>query len=154
MINSFTGKYAFLSNFWNCNIHYEGIDYPSSEHAYQAAKSLDPAIRQSIARLSSAGKAKRAGMAIDLRPNWEQIKLAVMQDILEIKFQDSDLKQRLINTGNEESIEGNTWGDIFLGVCRREGENWLGVLLMRLRERLVFGTAKISDPTYRENRSY
>ena len=41
VINEFQGKYRFLSNFYPCDIVYEGIQYPSTEHAYQAAKTLD-----------------------------------------------------------------------------------------------------------------
>ena len=39
VIDSFVGEYYFLSNFYPCSIEHDGLRYPSSEHAYQAAKS-------------------------------------------------------------------------------------------------------------------
>lgn len=41
-IRSFTGRYGFLSNFYPCKVEFEGAVYPSVEHAFQAAKTLDP----------------------------------------------------------------------------------------------------------------
>ena len=40
-IPEFSGKYNFLSNFSNSPIKYEGIVYPTVEHAFQAAKTLN-----------------------------------------------------------------------------------------------------------------
>lgn len=42
MISEFKGESRFLSNFFAVPIMYEGVEYPSVEHAFQAAKSLDP----------------------------------------------------------------------------------------------------------------
>ena len=39
-ISSFKGKYEFLSNFYGCMVEFEGISFPSAEHAFQAAKVL------------------------------------------------------------------------------------------------------------------
>ena len=38
VINRFDGEFAFLSNFWECEVEFDGIVFPSVEHAYQAAK--------------------------------------------------------------------------------------------------------------------
>lgn len=38
IINSFTGKYAFLSNFYPSPITIDNIQYPTVEHAFQAQK--------------------------------------------------------------------------------------------------------------------
>lgn len=40
-ITSFKDKYRWLSNFWPAQIEFEGIKYPSVEHAYVASKTLD-----------------------------------------------------------------------------------------------------------------
>src|SRR3954468_6821071 len=48
-IDSFQGEYRFLSNFWPAGVEFEGITYPTAEHAYQAAKTLDVALRKRIA---------------------------------------------------------------------------------------------------------
>src|SRR6185369_8674281 len=41
-ILEFQGDNRFLSNFFPAEVIYEGITYPTAEHAYQAAKTLDP----------------------------------------------------------------------------------------------------------------
>jgi ribA/ribD-fused uncharacterized protein len=138
MITTFLSKHRFLSNFYESPVVYEGITYPSSEHAYQAAKSLDPVVRQRMANVSTPGKVKKAGRQITLRPDWEQVKLDVMAEIVLLKFmQNDELKQKLLETGNEELVEGNTWGDTYWGVCNGVGENHLGKILMRVRQILA-----------------
>lgn len=40
-IDSFNGKYRFLSNFYPVKVKLDGVTYDSVEHAYQAAKTID-----------------------------------------------------------------------------------------------------------------
>lgn len=131
-ITSFSGHYRFLSNFYCKDLTYQGIKYPSSENAYQASKAEDTASRAEF-RGISPGQAKRLGQRLTLRPNWEDLKVAIMLEILKIKFSDSFLEQKLRETGDAMLIEGNTWGDTFWGVCNGVGENKLGKLLMIVR---------------------
>jgi len=120
---------------------YEGKSYPSNEHAYQAAKTLDNAEREIIHNLQSAKDAKRAGMKVTLRPNWDAIKNDIMLEILRLKFTNKDLKEKLIQTGDSILVEANYWHDNWFGVCYCEkckgvGKNYLGQLLMKVREEL------------------
>ena len=133
MINSFSGGYSFLSNFYPCKIEYDGVTYPTSEHAFQASKTHDIDERRAIARVSGAGRAKKMGRKLKLRNDWENVRIGIMGQILRIKFSDPDLRRRLLETDSEELIEGNTWGDQFWGVCDDVGENNLGKLLMKIR---------------------
>ena len=133
MINSFSGKYHFLSNFYMHPIEYEGLIYPSSEHAYHAAKSLDPATRLLASQETTARSVKKFGKTIALREDWDSIKLDVMTNILKIKFSDEELKKKLVDTGDDEIVEGNTWGDTYWGVCNGVGQNNLGKILMGIR---------------------
>ena len=81
----------------------------------------------------SGGRAKRLGR-VELRSDWEEVKIEVMREVLRCKFsQNPDLKAKLIATGDAELIEGNNWNDRFWGVCRGVGQNHLGRLLMELR---------------------
>ena len=60
-----------------------------------------------------------------------------MFDLVLEKFkQNPELKQKLLETGNQELIEGNTWNDTFWGVCNGQGQNWLGKILMLARSEL------------------
>jgi ribA/ribD-fused uncharacterized protein len=142
-IDSFQGEYRFLSNFWAAEVVFEGITYPTAEHAYQAAKSLDPADRQRIAASPTPAQAKAAGRALRLRDDWETAKFQVMERVVRDKFtRHADLRDRLLATGDAELIEGNTWGDRVWGVYQGEGENHLGRILMKVRAELRAGAAR------------
>jgi ribA/ribD-fused uncharacterized protein len=137
VIDKFDGTmYAFLSNFYLHPIEWEGIRYPSTEHAYQAAKTTNPLIRAQMAKERSPGKVKRLGRKLLIRPDWEAIKVDIMLRVCRIKFSDIDLGCNLLDTGHATLIEGNTWGDTFWGVCDGQGFNMLGNVLMRIRSEL------------------
>ena len=136
-ITSFQGEYRWLSNFHRCRIIFEGREYPSSEHAYVAAKTTEESRRRYISYLSTPGAAKRYGRKFTLRPDWDDIKLDVMYQIVKAKFTaHKDLAIKLVGTGDVELVEGNTWGDVFWGKCRGHGKNHLGKILMQVREEL------------------
>ena len=133
MINKFTDKYQFLSNFYPCKIEYQGKLYHSVEAAYQAQKCPEEADR--FVNIS-AKEAKKLGKKVKLRQNWNKIKVGVMYDLLKLKFTDPDLKQQLLETKNKELVEDNWWHDTYWGVCNGVGQNILGKLLMRIRDEL------------------
>ena len=136
-ITSFQGEFRFLSNFWPADVEYDGMRFPTVEHAYQAAKTNDISARIEIKNCVTPGQAKRLGKRVKIRPGWEAgIKLEVMRDLLEQKFSDPSLAAKLKATGDVEIIEGNTWGDTYWGVCRGDGKNHLGKILMQIRESL------------------
>ena len=134
MINCFDGKWAFLSNFYWNEIEHEGIVYPTNEHFFQAMKTLDNNERRAIANCLTPGRAKRMGRRVALRSDWESVKEDVMLEGLCLKFADEQLANWLLETGDEELVEGNDWSDTFWGVCDGVGENKLGKLLMRVRD--------------------
>lgn len=132
-INKFTGEYRFLSNFHPAVVHLDGHRYPTVEHAFQAAKTLDATHRASIGAAQTPGAAKRLGRLGTLRPGWDLMRVAVMRDLLQQKFAAPDLRRALLATGDAALEEGNWWGDAFWGVCNGRGENVLGRLLMEIR---------------------
>ena len=134
MINRFAGKHSFLSNFYSCKICIDGITYPSAEHAFQAMKCLDREERVRISFLNTPQEAKKAGRRVDLRSDWEDVKVDIMKSIVQSKFSDPELLNKLLDTGIEEIVEGNTWGDTFWGVYKGQGENMLGKILMEVRD--------------------
>lgn len=136
-----TGNYFFLSNFYPCPVEYEGTLYPTSEHAYQAGKTLDEKERLAIQACKTPGQAKRIGQKVTLRRNWDQWKDTVMFVILLEKFTQCDMRQKLLSTGHAKLIEGNDWGDTYWGMVKDEngqwkGENKLGEMLMGIRAAL------------------
>ena len=136
MIVSFTGEHRFLSNFYPSPIEMYGDIYPTVEHAFQAAKAAMVIDRQRIRNASSPALAKSLGREVLLRPLWDSMRLSVMERLLERKFAIPALRAMLLGTGNQELIEGNTWGDTFWGICHGQGDNQLGKLLMKIREEL------------------
>ena len=52
------------------------------------------------------------------------------------KFSDPYLREMLLDTGDEELIEGNWWGDQYWGVCNGVGKNRLGNILMLIRKNI------------------
>lgn len=135
-IDSFRGEYHFLSNFHQSPVTMYGESYPTVEHAFQAAKALHPEDRERIRIVAKPGDAKRLGRRVQLRPDWEDVKLSIMYTLVARKFQDSTLRHQLLQTGDEYLVEGNTWNDTFWGVCNGEGRNYLGLILMRVRSEI------------------
>lgn len=145
MINNFRGKNYFLSNFYNAPVTYDGCNYLNNEAAFQSAKLKDKGLRNCFSNLQP-NDAKKLGRKIELREDWESIKFGVMREVIRCKFnQNPDLVKKLIGTGNEELIEGNTWHDNTYGNCSCEkcknivGKNVLGKILMEERTRFKKG---------------
>jgi predicted NAD-dependent protein-ADP-ribosyltransferase YbiA (DUF1768 family) len=82
MITTFSGKYSFLSNFYRVIIPaHDGLLYPSVEHAYQAHKTLNLQERYRVSRVSTPGAAKKAGRKLPLRPDWNSLRLSIMEEL-------------------------------------------------------------------------
>lgn len=140
-IDDFHGKYFFLSNFYNSPIWYKGKLWPTVEHAFQAAK-VDDDTANKILVAKTPGDAKRLGRQGKMCPNWDTYRITVMRECLQRKFLCNDeLLKQLLDTGDEELIEGTTWHDNFWGNCtcpkcaNITGENMLGKLLMEIRDK-------------------
>lgn len=134
-IESFSGANRFLSNFWPCEVEFEGMIFRSVEAGYVASKTLDLEIRKQVQQLDTSGKCKAFGKTIILRPDWKDVKLKVMEYLLRQKFKKgSELGNKLVETFPKILIEGNTWNDTFWGICNNEGKNHLGKLLMKIRK--------------------
>jgi ribA/ribD-fused uncharacterized protein len=187
-ILTFSGEYRFLSNFWPSPITVperafmmlpEGLmPARTVEHAFQALKARDRADLLWVLQAETPGSAKKRGsrkgeddVRINLRPDWEDVKVAVMLACLREKFAPgSELAERLLGTGYRMLVEGNTWGDqkwgaIWVGLPAAKeaglsiwardadpqtrplvkaltGENWLGRLLMLVRAELDCGRGR------------
>lgn len=138
-IESFSGEHRFLSNFFPCDMEVAGVRYPTLEHAFQAEKTTNPTEREIIRIARTPGQAKALGRRVTLREGWNELRVDVMRELLRIKFSDRVLRAELLATGDARLVEGNHWNDRFWGVCKGKGENWLGRLLMELREELARG---------------
>jgi ribA/ribD-fused uncharacterized protein len=147
----FAYEHDFLSNFYPSPVMFDGMNYASVEHAYQAAKTLDSEKRlvftSGFNPNLSAAQAKKIGRSLDIREDWEKVKVPVMRELLFRKFAKGELREKLIATGDAYLQEGNWWHDVFWGVCYHKmegktcrqpeheafGGNHLGYLLMDVR---------------------
>lgn len=137
-IDSFRGKYYFLSNFFPAEVTYNGLTYQNNEAAFQAQKTYSKEERIEFTTLEPRD-AKRRGRRVRLRKDWEQVKDRVMEEIVRAKFsQNEELKEQLLATGDAQLVEGNRWNDRYWGVDIRSGvgENHLGKILMKVRSEL------------------
>ena len=137
VIDKFEGNNFFLSNFYISLVQYGDLMFTSSEAAFQSAKTLNLEIKKSFCELSPH-QAKKMGRRVKLRSDWEEVKYEVMKHVVRDKFnRNNNLKCQLIDTGNAKLIEGNTWDDTEWGVCNGVGANWLGKILMEIREEIT-----------------
>ena len=134
----FRGKYSFLSNFYPAVVY----SYPSVEHAYQAAKTVDKKERVAIKTCATPAHAKRLGRKVAMRNGWNELKVEVMETLVKRKFENYPLlRQQLLATGDVELVEENRWHDCEWGCCicsrcKGRGKNRLGKILMRVRDEL------------------
>lgn len=148
MIYQFKGQYRFLSNFFECQVCVFGYRHPTAEHAFQSHKATTLDWQERIRQAVSPQEAKRLGRYAPLKGDWEEVRTDVMSKVVMAKFtQNTSLARLLMDTGDQFLVEGNTWGDKFWGVeiavdgSLGDGHNWLGHILMNVREHLV-GEAK------------
>jgi len=132
-IEGFHNQFDFLSNFVPARVILDGVAYPTVEHAYQAAKSLDVNERIIIEKARGPGQAKKLGQLLTCREDWEDIKERVMFELLIQKFGKSPFLEQLLATGDAYIEETNWWKDTYWGVCNGKGKNRLGHLLMEIR---------------------
>ena len=128
-ITKFRGDYHFLSNFYAAEVTYNGITYHNNEAAFQAQKDITRA--KEFAALTNPVMAKRNGRKVHLRPDWEKMKVGIMEEIVRCKFtQNPELRKKLLDTGDRLLIEGGS--DSFWG----NGNNELGKIVMKVRHEL------------------
>ncbi|MEX2014943.1 MAG: NADAR family protein [Candidatus Saccharimonadales bacterium] len=125
----------------------DGEEVHTSEQLYLPAEFLRKSARLVLQQASDGFKAKglmrplrRAGF--ETRKDWDAARIPAMKKCLLVKFvANPDLAEKLLETGEEELVEGNDRGDTFWGVSpmppEGKGENMLGKLLMETRASLA-----------------
>jgi len=124
MISSFEGPHRFLSNFddeysfpifinWRVGRHVA----KTGEHAFQAHKTLDRELVERILNASHPRDAKREGRRVKLRHDWDSVKNAVMSYVVQCKFEVPEYREKLLATGDQILVEGNSWDDDYWGAC-------------------------------------
>lgn len=155
--------YYEFSNFYEAKVTYNGIVYPTSEHAYQAAKFIGntkeekeyidiirkantPGIAFVLAKQKTGGGykwrtdlnpiiQKYLNLGVSMRPDWEDVKIEIMAEIVHNKFMYNEkLKKLLVSTGDRYIAEHTNRDSFWADGGDGSGENWLGRILMALRD--------------------
>ena len=131
--------YGEFSNFALFPIVIDGVDWPTSEHYYQAHKYTDPEIMEKVRRAKTPMEAALMGRDpnIPKREDWDTYKDIAMETAVRAKlYQYESLRILLKSTGTTFMYE-HTKNDCYWGDCGdRTGKNKLGLLLMKLREEI------------------
>ncbi|MGF1720747.1 GTP cyclohydrolase II [Vibrio kyushuensis] len=130
---------GFLSNFYPVIIDISGVNWPSSEHYYQAQKFHSQELQEKIRQAESPDVAFQLSRQYQdqVREDWMDTRVEVMKFIVNQKFtQHTQLAFHLVNTGDidlkEHSHKDDFWGDGGDG----HGRNVLGQILMEIRSSL------------------
>lgn len=139
----------YLSNFYPSEIIFKGLEFPTVEHCYQWCKfrygteddmndeELDRNVHAELIRKApTTKKAHDLGHESDcqINPNWQEIKLDLMYELLEIKFKTyPKLLVKLLETKNKIIIE-KSYSQFWGSGRDRNGQNMFGKLLMKLRD--------------------
>ncbi len=133
-INKFRSVFFFLSNFYMAPVTYNGQQFTNSEAAFQAQKCKYEKDKEQFLQLDPSA-AKKLGYKVVIRDDWEEVKVSIMKDIVTAKFtQNPVLKDKLLATEDAYLEEGNDWGDKTWGTVNGVGKNYLGKILMEVRE--------------------
>jgi ribA/ribD-fused uncharacterized protein len=137
MIPKFEGEYSCFSNFYPRSVLYNGKRYKTKEHAFQCQKATNQKDFDFIFNAVTPYQAKKRSRTIKIKGNWKESRRWIMHDIVLAFFTEwSDLRKILLDSGDQELIEGNEYHDKYWGVCDGVGENWLGKILMLTRDEL------------------
>jgi ribA/ribD-fused uncharacterized protein len=137
-INFYTPKFYVFNNFSAHAIEFRGKLYPTSEHAYQAAKCTDPQGQEAIRNARSPLQAKilaNETYKAARDPDWGSKKVAIVEEILRAKLaQHQEAQEALRESGHEDIVEDSPT-DYFWGVgADGSGQNMLGKLWMKIRD--------------------
>jgi len=133
--------YGWFSNFERSFQIVDNIVYRTNEHYYQSKKANNEEIEVWIRRAPNPFLAMKAGRSLrkkEMIKNWDDIKVEVMLKGLRAKFlndtkyQSNRLALKLLATG-DATLHENSPTDMFWGI---KGSDWLGKLLMQVREEL------------------
>lgn len=124
---------------------FRGVFYWSVENFYQAMKikDADIATRRMVARMTPK-ESKQRSKEFELREDWDEIKLAVMEYALRHKFKSGMTWHVKLMATEDPIVETNNWHDNFWGNCicgrlrcKEQGLNHLGRILTEIRDGAV-----------------
>ena len=142
VIGFYPREFYPLDNFSSFKVEWKGYLYSSVEEAYQAARFMGSAedLVERIKHSHSAHEAQKIAKEnrSRQRPDWEEIKLSVMEELLRLKVrQNPYVKEKLLQTRDYQIVEDSPKDSFWGWGPNRIGENRLGRLWMKIREEMV-----------------
>jgi hypothetical protein len=135
--------YGCFSNLRCATFVFDGLVFPTAEHAYQFGKPRKPEVREWLMAAPSPSLLAMAAHGLyawDISPGWSQGRRDRMRRVVESKFrQCHDYANILLSTSDSRIVECATvdnevnrrWGEV-----NGKGQNWLGLILMEVRDSL------------------
>lgn len=134
------GEFACFSNFSIYPLMYDGVLWPTTEHAYQAAKFDDQKTKDEILNAGSPLEAFNIGRDSKniLRKDWYEKRAIVMESIVREKIkQYPEVYEMLIKTGDREIVEASPIDPFWGWGSDEKGENNMGKIWMKLRSEIM-----------------
>jgi len=132
-------EHGFLSNLYKKPIIFENREFSCGEYAYQFGKYRDEDTKEWAMQCPKPHLLAILShnlLGWDIVPHWKDIKVPRMKAVLKVKFQDPELREKLLATGDSRLVE-NSKIDSFWGKGKSgKGKNMLGKLLMKVREEI------------------
>lgn len=144
VVGFYEREFYVFSNFSSFQVEWRGKLWPTSEHAYQAARYMGVRddLVEKIRNLHSAHEAYdfMRNNRNQERPNWPQEKRSIMKDIVRHKLlQHTYVQKKLLETAEATIVEDSPVDPYWGWGADRKGENNLGAIWMELREELKHG---------------
>ncbi|MFE0424557.1 NADAR family protein [Streptomyces sp. NPDC058953] len=112
---------------------FEGITYPTVEHAFQALSTADPAARAAITAADTPGRARALAAGAPPVPDAERTRTALMARLLAAQFAQHPALASVLRATGDATIVYHKYDsapdDDFWGDNGGRGRNWLGRLL-------------------------
>ena len=136
---------AWFSNFkaFEVPMSYQGMTFNTPEHFYMAMKTTEIVLRRKISNLPTPAQAKKFGRTLQLRPDWNEYRLDIMEYALRYKFGPGTKWLERLRRENGPFIELNYWHDNFWGHCicnkckAKIHHNHLGKLIDKLQAEFI-----------------
>jgi len=144
-VTTFYNTSAFvLSNCYPAEVHVESEKFPTAEHAWRslrfATSAPDLARKIQQARTVEEAQALSVTEGSDkVRPDWEDVKYAVLLKVLRAKFQQHPkLLQELKATRDRTivAVDTDAWAGMAATGGIQTGQNHMGKALMQIRQEL------------------
>jgi ribA/ribD-fused uncharacterized protein len=146
--------YGCFSNFSPHSIYLNGQNWLTVEHYYQAQKFVGSVNERLINLIRDAETPQIAASlgrdrSLQLRPDWEEVKIPIMRAGVLAKFiTHVDIQGILLSTGDCMIVEDSPT-DYYWGCgCNKSGQNYLGKILMSVRREIAQRSLSALSPKF------